>query len=91
MTAWTDLTLQEYKSFQTNGKVSETAKAYGRSKSRPLKDVATEDGCQACVRYPDLEQYIDGDLPKSFDWRDYGAVTNVKNQVRSSLPWVKVG
>mmetsp|Transcript_9335 Transcript_9335/g.20298 ORF Transcript_9335/g.20298 Transcript_9335/m.20298 type:complete len:506 (-) Transcript_9335:276-1793(-) len=36
--------------------------------------------CGACGRYPDLEDAEKSDLPKSFDWREFGAVPAVRDQ-----------
>lgn len=66
--------------------VSEKAKSYARERSKTFEELDSESThCQACTRFPELEQYIDGELPTEFDWREYGAVTKVKNQVRSLL------
>lgn len=63
--------------------ISDEAKEVGRASAKSLNKLVEEiTSCQACTRFPELEQYVDGDLPTSFDWRDYGAVTLVKNQVR---------
>lgn len=61
--------------------ISNQAKAHGRQNSLSLNEIAASGACQSCTRFPELTEYIDGDLPTSFDWRDYDAVTLVKNQV----------
>lgn len=61
--------------------ISEEAKEHARSTATSFDALEASYPCQACTRFPELEQYVDGDLPTEFDWRDYGAVTSVKNQV----------
>lgn len=65
--------------------VSDEAKKFASSKTLNLKSEVAAGTCQACSRYPELAKYIEGVLPTSFDWREWGAVTKVKNQVRGLL------
>mmetsp|Transcript_35736 Transcript_35736/g.47156 ORF Transcript_35736/g.47156 Transcript_35736/m.47156 type:complete len:515 (-) Transcript_35736:385-1929(-) len=39
-----------------------------------------EDMCGACGRYPDLDTATEASIPDSFDWRPFGAVTEVRDQ-----------
>ncbi len=78
---FSDMTTEEFSKYKLG---------YDNSKSGmlPGEVVDWDDSqCSACKRFPELAEITMDNLPESFDWEDYGAVTPVKNQAMCGSCW----
>jgi len=92
ITKFSDMTKDEFKSLNTlqlqslKKNVDSLKEAAGNFFNHvifgsPYLPSEGPDECQACERFPEIKDFLeDENLPDRFDWRTYGAVTNVKTQ-----------